>query len=88
MTAAFCDNTVWKVTLERFVSAPALAGICQIAVLVWCLAGVMICVVFPSSHELVKRKITKTAWYVWLSILFAWSFLWLSQVSKFIYFNF
>lgn len=88
MAAAFCDNTVWKVTMERFVSASLMEGICQAAVLLWCLAGVFLCVKLPSSHELVTRKFRGTGWYVWLGILFSWSFTCLSQVSKFIYFNF
>lgn len=88
MVSAFCDNTIWKLTLERLMAAPALQCLCQIAVTLWCVFGVVICVRFPSSHELIRAKRRSGIWYVWLSILFVWSFTWLSQVSKFIYFNF
>ncbi len=88
MVSALCDNAVWEITLDRLVTASALQLICQLVVMSWCIFGVIICVKFPSSHELVNRKKRGTSWFVWLGILFAWSFTWLSQVSKFIYFNF
>lgn len=88
MVSVICDNAIWKLTLERLMTAPALQWLCQMAVILWCAFGVVICVKFPSSHELVRKKLRSGIWYVWLSILFVWSFTWLSQVSKFIYFNF
>lgn len=88
MLSALCGNTIWKLTLEGLVSVPVLQFICQMVVVLWFGFGVFVCVKLPSSHELVARKIRKTGWFVFLSVLFAWSFMWLSQVSKFIYFNF
>lgn len=88
MVSVFCDNTIWKLTLERVMTVSALQWLCQAVVTLWCVFGVIICVKFPSSHELVRAKRRSGIWYVWLSILFVWSFTWLSQVSKFIYFNF
>lgn len=88
MVSAFFDNAIWKLTLDRFVNVSAMQLIGQFAVILWCVFGVAVCVTFPSSHELVSRKIRRTGWFIWLSVLFAWSFTWLSQVSTFIYFNF
>lgn len=88
MVSALCERTIWKLTLERFVTVPVLQGICQAAVAAWFLFWVFVCVKLPSSHELVDRKMRKTSWFVFLSMLFVLSFMQLSQVSKFIYFNF
>lgn len=88
MLSALCDNTIWKLTLERVVSGSVLQIICQAVVVLWFAFGVFVCMKLPSSHELVGRKIRKTGWFLGLSVLFVWSFMWLSRVSKFIYFNF
>ncbi len=88
MLAAFCSDTVWKLILERLVSAPVLSAACQGIVAVWFVFWIFFCVRLPSSHELVEKRIRRTSWFLFLSILFACSFMCLSQVSKFIYFNF
>ncbi len=88
MLAALCDNTIWKLTLERVVGSSALQYICQAVTALGVGLGVFICVKLPSAHELVEKRNRSTGWFVFLSILFVWSFTWLSQVSKFIYFNF
>ncbi len=88
MVSALCDNTVWKLTLGRLVGLSTLQNICQVVTILGFAFGVLICVKLPSSHELVNRKNRGTGWFIYLSVLFAWSFTQLSQVSKFIYFNF
>ena len=88
MVSALCERTIWKLTLERLVTAPVLQTICQAAVAAWFVFWVWVCVKLPSSHELVGRKMRTTGWFVFLSLLFTLSFIRLTQVSKFIYFNF
>lgn len=88
MVSALCEHTIWKVTLERFVPFSALQMVCQSAVILWFGLWTAVCVKLPSSHELVSKRIRKTRWFVGLSFIFVWSVMWLSQVSKFIYFNF
>lgn len=88
MIAAVWDHTMWKVTLERLVSGQALQVIGAFAVTGWFVLWTVICVKLPSSHEMVERRRRGTAYYITLGAAFAAAFLQLSQVSKFIYFNF
>ena len=88
LLASLCDNTVGMAILGGFVSANILAVLQQVWVIVWFLLWTIVCVKLPSSHEMVERKNRSTGYFMFLGVLFVWSFIWLSQVSKFIYFNF
>lgn len=88
MVAALCENTVGMALLESFVSPAVLAGVQQLWVVIWFLLWTVVCVKLPSSHEMVEKKNRSTGYFLFLAVLFVWSFFWLSQVSKFIYFNF
>lgn len=88
MQAALCDNAIWKLTLERFAGESVVQFCCQLAVILWFILWIAVCIKMPSSHELVAKRERKIIWFILLSILFTWSFMGLSQVSKFIYFNF
>lgn len=89
MQAAFYNNTLWYPTIERLsISPTVLSAICQLAVTVWVVLWLYVCIKLPASHEIVARRSRSTGWFIILSILFAYSFICLSQVSKFIYFNF
>lgn len=69
-------------------SGSAIQIICQSVMTGWFAFWILVCVKFPSSHDIVGRKIRKTGYYIFLSALFAASLVQLSQVSEFIYFNF
>lgn len=88
MVDALCRDTVWMTLLERFMDAGTLQTAGQAAVAGWFLLWTAVCVVLPSSHEIVARRIRSTWYYLALGALLSWSFMWLSQMSKFIYFNF
>ena len=88
MVNVFCEGSVWMTLLEEFVPLQWLPTISQIAVALWFLVWTIGCVCLPSGHEIVKKQNRSTVYFIYLGILLAWSFMWLSQVSKFIYFNF
>ena len=88
MVDAFCEGSVWMTLLGTFVSVEWLPMIGQIAILLWFLLWTIGCVYLPSGHEMIKKQNRSTLYFIYLGILLAWSFMWLSQVSKFIYFNF
>ena len=88
MVRFFCEKSMWKLTLERIMSGSAIQIICQAVMTGWFAFWILVCVKFPSSHDIVGRKIRKTGYYIFLSALFAASLVQLSQVSEFIYFNF
>lgn len=88
MVNAFCEGSVWMTLLGAFVSSEWIPVVGQIALLVWFAIWTVGCVYLPSSHEMVKKQKRSTAYFIYLGILLAWAFMWLSQVSKFIYFNF
>lgn len=88
MVNAFCEGSVWMTLLGAFLSPEWLPVAGQIALIIWFVIWTAGCVYLPSSHEMVKRQNRSMAYFIYLGILLAWSFMWLSQVSKFIYFNF
>lgn len=88
MVNAFCEGSVWMTLLEVFVPLKWIPVIGQITTGLWFLVWTIGCVCLPSSHEMVKKQNRSTRYFIYLGILLAWSFMWLSQVSKFIYFNF
>lgn len=86
--AAFADNSVWITVLESFLSPQLLEVAGQIGIATWFLLWTLVCVFAPSSHEIVEKRIRSRKYFVILSLIFAWTFVWLPQISKFIYFNF
>ncbi len=85
---SICEKNILMVFLERFVSEAAMGPICQIMTALWVAGALFMCVKAPSVHEIVGNKCRKHWYFLWLAILLVWSVSKLSQVSKFIYFNF
>lgn len=54
----------------------------------WLFLGTVLCMLAPSSHELAEHKIRRHGYYIGLAMLFFGALIRLSEVSKFIYFNF
>ena len=88
MVGAFCEGSLWMTVFQAFFTDGQLQIICQTALGIWFLVWTTGCVYFPSSHEIVKKQYRSNTYFLYLGILLAWSFMWLSQMSKFIYFNF
>ncbi len=88
MIASFCDTSIVMALLQNLVPATAFGVIQQIWLLLWFVVCTVICVKLPSSHEMIDKKNRSNKWFIYLGILFFLSFLGLSQISKFIYFNF
>ncbi len=88
LLAAMCDNSLGIVLLGKVVAPEVFAVIKQIWVAAVFLFWTFVCVKMPSTHEMVERKYRSNKYFVFLGMLFLWSFVCLSQVSKFIYFNF
>ena len=88
LLAASCDNVVGVMALSKILSPVCMSVIRQIWTALSFVLGVLICVKMPSSHEMVGKDCTKDKYFLYLGMLFAWSFVHLSQISKFIYFNF
>ncbi len=85
---AICEKNMLTVFLSNFLGEGAMGLINQIMTALWIVGPIVMCVKAPSTHELVERKCRKHWYFLWLMILFVWSVSKLSQVSKFIYFNF
>lgn len=88
MVNAFAQKSLWLEISEAIFADTALQGLSQVALLLWFAFWIIVCARFPSSHEMVEKKNRSTVYFVYLGVLLAWSFMWLSQMSKFIYFNF
>lgn len=88
MLSIFCENSAFMALLEGTLPATAYGIAQQICMALWFVVWTIVCVWAPSSHEVVAKKIRSNRYFALLGILFAWTFLWLSQISKFIYFNF
>lgn len=86
--ASFGDNSVMLTILGSFLPAELMAWVGQVGIAAWFLLWTLVCVFAPSSHDMIRKKIRCKKYYVLLSLLFAWTFIWLPQISKFIYFNF
>ena len=85
---SICDKNILIVFLDRFVNEAVMGGICQIMTALWVAGALVLCVKAPSVHEIVGYKCRKGWYFLWLTLLLVWSVSKLSQVSKFIYFNF
>jgi len=88
MVNALCEGSAWMALLKSFCTEETLQVLGQIVLCIWFVLWTIVTVYMPSSHTLVRRKCRSNLYFIALGILFAWSFMWLSQVSKFIYFNF
>lgn len=85
---SICDKNILIVFLDRFVNEAVMRGICQIMTALWVAGALVLCVKAPSVHEIVGYQCRKRWYFLWLTLLLVWSVSKLSQVSKFIYFNF
>ena len=85
---AACDNTLGIVLLTKMIVPEIMVIIKQIWAAVLFGFWTWVCVKMPSSHEIVEKKNRSGGYFIFLGVLFMWSFVCLSQVSKFIYFNF
>ena len=83
-----CEKNTLLTFLGYFVGDNCLAVLSQIMTAVWIIGPLVMCVKAPSTHEMVAGKCRKHWYFVYLAGLFVWSVCKLSQVSKFIYFNF
>lgn len=88
MATALCRGGIGWVLGERYLPKNLMLGICRVLTLLWVLLWTAVCVKAPSSHQLVKSKHRSIKWFVWLSLIFSLAFFTMSQLSKFIYFNF
>ena len=88
LLSASCDNVLGVAILSKFISPALVEVLRQVWTGLVFALGVIICVKMPSSHEIVQKDIKKNGYFLYMGLLFVWSFVGLSQISKFIYFNF
>lgn len=88
LSQAFCDNSFLTAVMALFVNENIMGMWKQIWTFLWLAGGMFICVGMPSSHEIVGKKVRKQGYFFALSVVFFMSLLRLSEISKFIYFNF
>ncbi len=88
LTDAACGRNL-LLTAAGFFSGGELPGMLfQAVTAVWLAGGIGICLKAPSSHEIVRKQCRKQWYFLFLTGLFFLSVLRLSEVSRFIYFNF
>jgi alginate O-acetyltransferase complex protein AlgI len=88
MLDALYNGSVLGVTLDRLVPLAIAQPLMQILFAGYFVLWTFVCARCPSSHETIRKKDSRTGYFIWLALLFTLSFMALSQVSKFIYFNF
>ena len=88
LTSVFCDKDTIFVLLGRFLEEDVLRVLSQLVTTLWFAGALLICTLGPSTHEIIAKKHRNILYFTWLALLFTASLLQLSQVSKFIYFNF
>ena len=88
LLSASCDNVLGVAVLSKFLAPVWVAVLRQVWTGAVFLLGVLLCVKLPSSHEMVQKECKSRGYFLYLGVLFVWSFVCLSQISKFIYFNF
>ena len=88
LLSASCDNVLGVAVLSKFLAPVWVAVLRQVWTGAVFLLGVLLCVKLPSSHEMVQKECKSGGYFLYLGVLFVWSFVCLSQISKFIYFNF
>lgn len=85
---AICGKNLLITLAGYLVSENVMGLLMQLVTTIWLVGGTVVCVAAPSSHEIVERKYRKQGYYFLLALVFILSVIRLSQVSKFIYFNF
>ncbi len=89
LSQALCDGSFLYFLLSLM---PGLKGSMevwmQMITVIWLLGGFLLCVAAPSSHEIVAAKCRKGSCFLALSALLFAVVIHLSEISKFIYFNF
>ena len=85
---AFCGKNLLVTLSGYFLSGHTLGLFTQSLTAVWLAGGTILCVAAPASHEIVEKKLRRQLYYFLLAVLFSLSVVRLSEVSKFIYFNF
>ncbi|MBE5873360.1 MAG: MBOAT family protein [Lachnospiraceae bacterium] len=85
---SICEKNFLLVILDRYLNGPVMDILSQGMTALWIAVPLILCVKAPSSHEIVGRKCRSNGYFLWLALLLLWSVCKLSQVSKFIYFNF
>ncbi len=89
LLSAFTDSTISLAVVEIFTISGVFAVLQQVWILLWFAVWTFVCVKMPSSHEMVEKRNRSWAYYGFaLGLIFALSFICLSRISKFIYFNF
>ena len=88
MLTEACSGSIGILLLQRILSPQWAVAAKQIWVFLFFVFWTVVCVKMPSTHEIVEKKIRTERYFLYLGILFLLSFIGLSQVSKFIYFNF
>lgn len=88
IVSSICEKNILIVLLDRFVNEAVMGAICQMMTVLWIAGALVLCIKAPSVHEIVGYKCRKRWYFLWLALLLVWSVSKLSQVSKFIYFNF
>ena len=88
MVSALCEKNILVVLSGYFVSQNGMHILTQILAAIWLIGGTAVCAAAPSSHQIIERK-CRSQWYFFvLAVIFFCSVVRLSEVSKFIYFNF
>lgn len=88
ITDAVCLKNSILIVLRRFIGEGTIGIISQVFTAFWLLGGTCLCLKAPSTHEIVAEKHRGSWYFLGLAVLFFWSVMKLSEVSKFIYFNF
>lgn len=85
---AICEKNILMTLAGYFVGENVMGLFAQLITAIWLVCGTVLCVAAPSSHEIVEKKCRGQWYYFLLALVFLLSVIRLSQVSKFIYFNF
>lgn len=88
LSQGFCEDSFFISLFAMFAGAETVQAVSSIYMFLWLCAGLLICVAVPSTHEIVAKKHRNQFYYLGLAVLFFAAVVHLSDVSKFIYFNF
>lgn len=85
---AVCGKNSVLILFAYWTGRTGLEMASQILTLLWIAGGLALCAAARSTTEIVSKKYRGHGYFLCLTVLFFWSLLHLSEVSKFIYFNF
>lgn len=85
---AVCSKNLLITLAGYFAGENEMGLIMQLVTALWLLGGTVLCVAVPSGHEMIEKKCRRQWYYFLLALVFILSVIRLSEVSKFIYFNF